>query len=348
MGILAGSEEPVSESRKWYSVRWRELLVILVILVLGAIVFLPTIEPAFEAKRRAACQNNLKTLGSILRLYAMENESESLPPMHGYEPFGKARNATGCLNVYDDFDFAPDMRALYPEYLQDPLTLVCPSGPYGKRPSLFLGRITIGENGYTDDAQGATGLVRDDGSGTCQYAEMLTNGDVSYTYLGWAIDEEDLWFKGGPVIGADAARRAGLPLSGRAQYVALACRILDARSKQGAASAALLDADILLKDVVGERITLDFSTGRWNDGCIRRFRGEFERCYITDWSQTVILRRDMAVAFDNVLDGIARSGHVPAGGNVLYMDGHVEFVRYPERFPMTEDFAGLLAALKEK
>jgi prepilin-type processing-associated H-X9-DG protein len=32
------------------------------------------------------------------------------------------------------------------------------------------------------------------------------------------------------------------------------------------------------------------------------------------------------------------SSHVPAGANVLYLDGHVEFIRYPGKFPMTEAF----------
>lgn len=37
--------------------------------------------------------------------------------------------------------------------------------------------------------------------------------------------------------------------------------------------------------------------------------------------------------------------HVPKGGNVLYMDGHVEFVRYPGEWPMTEKTMGLLLEL---
>ena len=27
--------------------------------------------------------------------------------------------------------------------------------------------------------------------------------------------------------------------------------------------------------------------------------------------------------------------HIPGGSNVLYMDGHVEFVRYPVKFPLS-------------
>jgi prepilin-type processing-associated H-X9-DG protein len=29
--------------------------------------------------------------------------------------------------------------------------------------------------------------------------------------------------------------------------------------------------------------------------------------------------------------------HIPGGCNVLYMDGHVEFIRYPGRYPVTTE-----------
>jgi len=36
---------------------------------------------------------------------------------------------------------------------------------------------------------------------------------------------------------------------------------------------------------------------------------------------------------------------VPAGGNVLFMDGHVEFMRYPGKWPMTEETVEILESL---
>ena len=33
--------------------------------------------------------------------------------------------------------------------------------------------------------------------------------------------------------------------------------------------------------------------------------------------------------------GLVNFNHVPAGSNVLYMDGHVEFINYPGKFPIT-------------
>ena len=40
--------------------------------------------------------------------------------------------------------------------------------------------------------------------------------------------------------------------------------------------------------------------------------------------------------------------HVPGGGNVLYMDGHVEFIRYPGQFPMIREFIELIESLEQK
>lgn len=39
--------------------------------------------------------------------------------------------------------------------------------------------------------------------------------------------------------------------------------------------------------------------------------------------------------------------HVPQGSNVLYLDGHVEFLRYPGKWPMTEKTIGILGSLAE-
>jgi prepilin-type processing-associated H-X9-DG protein len=38
----------------------------------------------------------------------------------------------------------------------------------------------------------------------------------------------------------------------------------------------------------------------------------------------------------------SRFNHVPGGGNVLYMDGHVEFLRYPSRYPISRTWATIL------
>ena len=36
------------------------------------------------------------------------------------------------------------------------------------------------------------------------------------------------------------------------------------------------------------------------------------------------------------LGGVERFNHVPGGSNVLYMDGHVEFLKYKSQFPVAD------------
>ena len=42
--------------------------------------------------------------------------------------------------------------------------------------------------------------------------------------------------------------------------------------------------------------------------------------------------------WDHATTKVIDFSHVPGGGNVLYLDGHVSFLHYPnERFPMTKN-----------
>ena len=54
------------------------------------------------------------------------------------------------------------------------------------------------------------------------------------------------------------------------------------------------------------------------------------------------------VLFDDAYSDGSRAefNHIPGGGNVLFMDGHVEFVRYPD-FPYTVEFLQKLASVQE-
>ena len=51
---------------------------------------------------------------------------------------------------------------------------------------------------------------------------------------------------------------------------------------------------------------------------------------------------ELALAWDVVGTQVDIFNHIPGGSNVLYMDGHVEFLRYSETskdFPVTRAFA---------
>ena len=47
--------------------------------------------------------------------------------------------------------------------------------------------------------------------------------------------------------------------------------------------------------------------------------------------------------FDMASSRTGEFNHVPGGGNVLYMDGHVEFLKFPSEFPLTRAFVSMVA-----
>jgi prepilin-type processing-associated H-X9-DG protein len=49
--------------------------------------------------------------------------------------------------------------------------------------------------------------------------------------------------------------------------------------------------------------------------------------------------------FDKVSTDTSEFNHVPGGANVLYMDGHVEFISYPGKEPVTRNMAGIIRAV---
>ncbi len=74
---------------------------------------------------------------------------------------------------------------------------------------------------------------------------------------------------------------------------------------------------------------------------VYRLRDGIERFLISDINNpasSVTATTEIPVMWDLVSSkNIANFNHVPGGGNVLYFDGHVEFLRFPNRFPMDED-----------
>jgi len=81
----------------------------LILLLLPAIL-LPALARAREAARRASCQNNLKQMGLVFKMFASESKGELWPELSR-----------------EDGRLIFDTPSFYPEYLSDPFVLVCPS-----------------------------------------------------------------------------------------------------------------------------------------------------------------------------------------------------------------------------
>jgi len=308
-----------------------ELLVVIAIIGILAAILLPALARARESARRASCQNNLKQMGIVFKMYSNEAKGERFPTIQGgYLPW---RSVTGRAMA---LDLAPNIFALYPEYLTDGNVLVCPSDTEaGEVEDLFFhpntGEPCIGS--YTYPATGAT-----EGKQKCASAT-----DVSYSYVGWTIDRYAPRFgeTSFSTLSAILALVVGpLPVSpdetGPAQFVAAVESLfvpeVIAAFVAGANGLSPAEAKAL-EDVFDSDIQVAAGLGNGGGETIYRLREGIERFLITDINNpaaSAMAQSELPIMFDQLAVVPSAFNHIPGGANVLYMDGHVDFLRYEE------------------
>jgi len=292
-----------------------ELLVTISIISILTAMTLPALSRAQESARSMVCASNLRQVGMVLSMYASEADG-SYPPIQRQRGMDCSEPNGGV--------FMFDGPAMYPDYLTDANLLVCPSDSLTVEAydqGLWTNRFVMGltPDINLEDRELITGDT-DLALAAGDWVNPCLMDDSSYIYFPWLMKPK--WFVDDATM--DLSREFETALG-----------------------------DMFRLGLAGPIKAIEFEDEQFEKISMLPLKQGIERFMITDINNPAASHvgdTNIPIMYDRVGILATSRNHYRIGANILFMDGHVEFVRYPsyDHYPITRAWFELMTYRKDR
>ena len=274
--------------------RLRELGCAVVLIGILAAIILPALERARAdsySQQRGSCQNNLKQFGLVFKMYANESVGGFYPPMMVADvPLVDCDTTPPAATGKRGMMLAaPRVPAIFPEYISDPSVFLCPDDKSSNKEEF---KSSNGDSNFHEYCAQPRRGARVAGS--------------SYAYTGYAY------------LGGDIATREAAQLK-----EVLGPVVKAAGRGEWAKAEGLVREDVLVPQAIAPPGAAEPKVYRLREG--------LEKIFVTDAnnpSAIAKVKSEVWVMHDKAHLNPEYTNHRPEGSNVLFLDGHVEYMRY--------------------